>query len=129
MKVLTTSVLAFEAIVVALGIPVAVRLGPLAGRPVAVWGGLLLVLLCLAAIGLVRRPGGLWAGTAVQVLVLASALVVPAMAILGVMFALLWWAAIHYGAKADALDERRAAAAVPGNERASGASAETDPQV
>jgi hypothetical protein len=110
-KVLTSSVLGFEAIVVALGIPVAARIGPLAGKPAAVWGGLLLVLLCVVALALVRRPGGLWAGWAVQGLVIASGLVVPVMAVLGSIFALLWWAAVHYGRRADALDARRAAAA------------------
>jgi hypothetical protein len=112
-KVLTTSVLAFEAIVVALGIPVAARLGPLAGRPAAAWGGLLLVALCLLAIVLVRRRGALWAGTAVQVLLLATAVVVPAMAVLGAIFCLLWWAAVHYGRKADALDARYPVAVPP----------------
>ena len=103
MKVLGRSVLGFEAIVVALGIPVAMQLGPTAGRAVTVWVGLLLVLVCLLATGLVGRPSGVAAGWVVQGLVIATAVVVPAMLVLGLVFAGLWWAAVHYGRRADAL--------------------------
>jgi hypothetical protein len=43
--------------------------------------------------GLVGRPGmrwALWAGTALQALVIAAGVVVPAMYVLGVIFAALW---------------------------------------
>ena len=78
MRVLATSVLAFEAIVVALGIPVAVRLGPAAGHGATPWVGALLVLLCILAAAMVTRPVGVALGWAVQVLVLAAGLLVPA---------------------------------------------------
>jgi hypothetical protein len=43
-----------------------------------------------------------------QALVIATGFVVPAMFVMGAVFALLWWAAIHYGGKADSLKAARA---------------------
>ena len=114
MRVLGTSVLVFEAIVVALGIPVALTVAD-TGRPVLVgWLGAALVALCLVAAGTVTRPWGVVLGWVVQVLVLATAVVVPAMLVLGLVFAALWWAAVHFGRKADALRAARDAGADPG---------------
>ena len=98
MKVLGTSVLAFQAIVLALFIPVGVTTswGATAG-----WIGAVLVLLCVVAIGLLRRPAGVAVGWAVQVLTIATGFIVPAMFALGAIFAALWWAALKYGRQAD----------------------------
>ncbi|MDT0453996.1 DUF4233 domain-containing protein [Streptomyces hesseae] len=55
------------------------------------------VLLC----GMITRPGGVQLGWALQLGLIASGLVVPMMFILGVVFAGLWWASVHYGRKVD----------------------------
>lgn len=86
------TVLIMEAVVIGLAIPVAIVQEHL-HRAVAggVGGGLAVCALLLG--GVVGRPGmgwALWAGTALQVLVIAAGAVVPAMYILGVIFAALW---------------------------------------
>lgn len=66
-------------------------------------------LLCLIAAGLVRRPVGLWLGSLVQVLLIASGLVVPSMYLVGVVFAVLWVVAIVLGRRIDVERAERAA--------------------
>ncbi|MEU2154321.1 DUF4233 domain-containing protein [Streptomyces sp. NPDC019396] len=74
------------------------------------------VLLC----GMITRPGGVQLGWALQLGLIASGFVVPTMFILGVVFAGLWWASVHYGRKVDEAKARFArqetAAAAPGPE-------------
>lgn len=65
------------------------------------------VLLC----GMITRPGGTQLGWALQIALIASGFVVPAMFFLGVLFAGLWWASIHYGRKIDEAKARWAAEA------------------
>jgi hypothetical protein len=110
MKVMGASVLVFEAIVVGLFIPVAYFNGFVADGIAAVWAGGALVLLCLVAAALVRRPFGVALGWVVQALILATGVFVPMMIVLGGLFTALWWAAIHYGRRADALAAGRTAA-------------------
>ena len=85
-------VLMLEAIVIGLAIPVAIAYEHLRhGVAGGVGGGLAVCALLLG--GLVGRRGmgwALWAGTVLQVLVIASGIVLPAMYILGVIFAALW---------------------------------------
>lgn len=108
MKVLGTSVLVFEALVMALFIPVAYFLGEAADGPTAAWLGAGLVVLCIVASAVVTRRFGIALGWVVQVLVVACGFVVPGMFLLGGIFAALWWAAVHFGRKADAADAVRA---------------------
>ena len=86
------TVLIMEAIVIGLAIPVAIVMEHLRhGVAGGVGGALAVSALLLSAV--VGRPGmgwALWAGTALQVLVIAAGIVVPAMYILGVIFAALW---------------------------------------
>ena len=100
MRAIAASVLLFEAIVVMLAIPVAVTVSDV-DAGVAVPVGAALMVLSLAAAGLLRRPFGYALGWAVQVLVVASGFFVPAMFFIGGVFAALWAAAIHYGRKAE----------------------------
>lgn len=101
MRVLGSSVLAFEAIVVLLAIPVALAVGQ-PSSPGLVAGALgALALLCLLSIGVVARPQGPAVGWAVQALVVATGFLVPAMFALGALFALLWFMAVRLGRKAD----------------------------
>ena len=114
MKVLPPAILFLEAVVVALGIPVAVT--STTGGAAAGWVlGLLAVLLVLAA-GMARRPQGVVFGWILQVDVIAAGLIVPAMAVLGTVFLAVWITALVFGAKAD-----RAAAANAAASRAAAA--------
>ncbi|MYU22329.1 DUF4233 domain-containing protein [Streptomyces sp. SID8352] len=67
--------------------------------------------LCVALCGVVTRPGGVALGWALQIALLASGFVVPTMFFLGVVFAGLWWASVHYGRKVDEAKARFAAQA------------------
>ncbi|MFD7092185.1 DUF4233 domain-containing protein [Streptomyces sp. NPDC056730] len=58
---------------------------------------LLSVLLC----GVITRPGGVQLGWALQVALVASGFVVPAMFVLGAIFAALWGASVHFGRQID----------------------------
>ncbi|MFJ2515055.1 DUF4233 domain-containing protein [Streptomyces griseoviridis] len=63
------------------------------------------VLLC----GVITRPGGIALGWAFQVALIASGFVVPTMFVLGLIFAALWWASVHYGRQIDEAKARFAA--------------------
>jgi uncharacterized protein DUF4233 len=86
------TVLAMEAIIIGLAIPVAISIEHLhRGVAGGVGGGLAVCAALLS--GLVGRRGmawALWAGTALQALIIAAGVVVPAMYILGAIFAALW---------------------------------------
>ena len=96
LRQLCGTVLIMEAIIIGLAIPVAITLEHLRhGVAGGVGGGLAVCALVLS--GLVGRPGmswTLWAGTALQVLVIVAGVVVPAMYILGTIFAALWFTGI-----------------------------------
>jgi hypothetical protein len=109
MRVLTSSVLVMEAIVLGLAIPVVLVAG---GQPA--WFAWLLAGLAIVAVLLpaaVKRPWFVAAGWVLQGGVLVAgaydlatsqgAGVMPMLLILGVIFTGLWWAALHYGAKAE----------------------------
>ncbi len=86
------TVLAMEAIVIGLAIPVAVVLEH-SNRGLAGGIGGSLAVCALLIGGVVGRPRmgwAVWAGTVLQVLVIAAGVVVPAMYVLGVIFAGLW---------------------------------------
>nr|WP_203621793.1 DUF4233 domain-containing protein [Streptomyces sp. SID8499] len=73
------------------------------------------MVLCVLLCGVVTRPGGVVLGWALQIALIASGFVVPVMWFLGVVFAALWWASVHFGRKIDAARARFAAqAAQPG---------------
>ncbi|MGW0993649.1 DUF4233 domain-containing protein [Streptomyces sp. NPDC002520] len=65
--------------------------------------------LCVLLCGMVTRPGGVALGWALQLALIASGVFVPMMYILGVVFAALWWASVHYGRKVDEAKARFAA--------------------
>jgi len=78
----------------------------------AVWtvcGILMLVSLLLC--GMITRPGGIQLGWVLQVALIAGGFVVPAMFFLGVLFAGLWWASVHFGRKVDEAKAKWAAQA------------------
>ncbi|MFD3732492.1 DUF4233 domain-containing protein [Streptomyces sp. NPDC058632] len=67
--------------------------------------------LSVALCGMITRPGGTALGWVLQILLIASGVFVPVMFFLGVMFAALWWASVHYGRKIDEAKARFAARA------------------
>jgi hypothetical protein len=73
--------------------------------------GSALAVLCVVAAGLLRRPWGVTLGWVVQALTLLSALVVPAMLIVGLIFLALWVLCMVQGSKIDALQAQREAEA------------------
>jgi Protein of unknown function (DUF4233) len=86
------TVLVMEAIVIGLAIPVAIVLENANHGLAGGIGGALAVLAVLIG-GVVGRPRMGWAvyaGTVLQALVIAAGVVVPAMYVLGVIFAALW---------------------------------------
>ena len=90
-------VLLFEGLVVFFGALVASRMSDdvSSGTALAVGGGLALA--CILATGLLRGPRGIPVGWGVQVLVLATGVIVPAMIFMGLLFGALWIAAIRIG--------------------------------
>jgi hypothetical protein len=102
---LFATVLACEAIVIALAIPVAVSVLDVDGATAGgVCGGLALA--CLVMAGLLRFPWAVPAGTVLQVLIIATGFMVPAMFFLGALFGALWGTAIWLGRKAAAAQPR-----------------------
>ncbi|MEV8015244.1 DUF4233 domain-containing protein [Streptomyces sp. NPDC086554] len=69
------------------------------------------MLLCVLLCGMITRPGGLQLGWALQIALIASGFVVPTMFFMGAVFAVLWWASIHFGKKIDEAKARFAAQA------------------
>ncbi|HEY2833317.1 MAG TPA: DUF4233 domain-containing protein [Sporichthyaceae bacterium] len=94
---LCSVVLGFEGLVVFFGALVASRMSSHVseGAALAVGGGLALA--CILATGSLRSPYGIKVGWAVQVLVLATGVVVPAMFVMGVLFGALWMSALRIG--------------------------------
>ncbi|WP_338898309.1 DUF4233 domain-containing protein [Streptomyces sp. TG1A-60] len=70
--------------------------------------------LCVVLCGLVTRPGGIQLGWALQVALILSGFFVPTMFFLGAVFAVLWWASVHFGRKVDEAKARFAAPASTG---------------
>ncbi len=98
---LAATVLIFEALVVVFAAVAARALTDLPTATVLGGGGALALLLAVASGG-VRFRSGLVVGSVLQVAVVATAFVLPAMAILGLLFAGLWVAALVLGFRAAA---------------------------
>ncbi len=97
---LFATILACEAVVIGLAIPVAVTVGDVDGATAGlVCGGLAVV--CLVMAGLLRFPWAVAAGTVVQVLIIATGFLVPTMFFLGALFAALWGLAIWMGRRTE----------------------------
>jgi hypothetical protein len=110
-KTLGPALLLLEAVVVALAIPVAVVVQDGGAR--AAWVlGVLAVLLLLGA-GYARRPRGVEVGSALQLLVVLAGVVVPALALLGLVFLGIWVLAVVYSGKAERAAVARAALEAP----------------
>ncbi|RFA22163.1 hypothetical protein B7R25_05595 [Subtercola boreus] len=69
--------------------------------PVALGGGAALCVLLLATIPLLNRPFGIALGWALQAIILASAILVPLMLIVAVLFGGMWVFAVIKGGMID----------------------------
>ena len=99
MRRLCATVLIFEVVVIGLAIPVAITIAHTRPGQAGLAGGILAGAALVIA-GLVGRPGQGWTlvgGTVLQVAVIATGAVVPAMYVLGVIFGGLWLTAIWLG--------------------------------
>lgn len=83
--------LTLEAIVVALALLVLPKFGS-GATPFGVTVIAALAVAMVVAAGLQRRPWGLWLALALQAVMIACGLLVPALGVMGVVFALVWGA-------------------------------------
>jgi len=100
---LCSTVLIMEAVVVALAIVPSIALGHMNGGTAGAIGGAIAVV-AIGLAGCVGRPGMRWAlyaGSVLQLLVIAVGVVMPAMYVLGVIFAALWFTGIWLGRKVE----------------------------
>jgi len=99
MRVLGSAVLVMEFFVMGF----AVLLAKDNGEPSSVIAGLILALLFLITPGILKKKSGWIFGSLLQIPMIAYAVVVPSMAIVGPIFAGLWVAAIVIGRKGEAI--------------------------
>jgi hypothetical protein len=97
-KRLLMTVLIMEAVVIGLAIPVAIQIDHAAPRAAGIAGGVAVAAAVVLA-GLTRRrlTAALAGGTLLQVYVIVSGVVVPAMYFLGAIFGALWVTGIVLG--------------------------------
>jgi Protein of unknown function (DUF4233) len=113
MRRLCGTVLGMEAVVMLLAIVPAKVLEHVPGGTAAAAGfGIALLALVLAGcVGRPRMGWALYAGSALQFLVIASGIVIPAMYALGVIFTALWFTGIWLAHKVESAERAREAAA------------------
>ncbi|MBP2706717.1 DUF4233 domain-containing protein [Microbispora sp. RL4-1S] len=105
MRRLGASVLAMEAVVVALITPVAIQINDVAPA-LAVTVGLGLAVLCVVVTAMLKRPSAYIAGSVIQLLAIATGVLVPVMYVLGVIFAALWVTAIFVARRVEGATKR-----------------------
>ncbi|MER6582232.1 DUF4233 domain-containing protein [Nonomuraea sp. NPDC001023] len=105
MRRLGASVLGMEAIVAGLITPVAITVDGVAPA-LAVTVGIGLLVLCVVAAGLLKRPFGYVMGSVIQVLAIATGFLVPTMFFLGAIFAALWITAIIVARRVEGVTSR-----------------------
>lgn len=103
MRRMAASVLVFEAFIALFFGLVAAKLSPGGGWQFAVGLGVASVLLS----GLLRYRWAYAAGWALQLAFFVAGFWVTMMFPLGIIFAALWWAGLHYGAKGEAIKAER----------------------
>ena len=106
--------LTLEAIVLALSVPVMIAVEDVDTGP-AVGLGLGLAVLCVVTAGLLRRPWAYLVGHAIQAGAICLGFVVPAMFLVGTIFAVLWATAYVVGRRIEA-DRARWASDAGGSE-------------
>ena len=108
MRRLCATVLVFEAIVIGLAIPVAVKIGHVSAGSAGPAGGALAGAAVVIAILVMMRSTGLpglrialVTGSILQLVMIASGALVPVMYALGLIFGVLWTVAIRLGRKVE----------------------------
>lgn len=101
MRRLCGTVLGMEAVVVLLAIVPAKTLEHVPGGTAAAVGGVLALLAILLAGFVGRRRWALYAGSVLQLLVIASGVMIPAMYVLGAIFTALWFTGIWLARKVE----------------------------
>ncbi|WP_098055036.1 DUF4233 domain-containing protein [Kocuria marina] len=79
-----------------------------AGKLWLMGGSVVLALVFLLACGLLRKPWGYTLGWVLQVVLIATGVLVPSMFVIGVLCALAWWYAVVKGGAMDRENARRA---------------------
>jgi Protein of unknown function (DUF4233) len=100
MRVLGSSVLALEAIVVLLAIPIAINNENI-NPGLALGVGFAIALLMFITIGFITKPIAVPVGWVLQGLAVGSGFIVPTMFIVGGTFAVLWFFAVKNGQRID----------------------------
>ena len=105
------SVLAVEAFIVFFATLAAFGILARDWEPTQQWllvgGGVVLTLVYLLACGMVRRPGGYAIGWVLQLVLIATGFLVPAMFVIGALCALAWWYAMVRGTTIDRDNKER----------------------
>ncbi len=109
MRTLCASTLIGEFFVIGFAGLVAMKTSGLSTGTVWTVSGIAMAL-CVLLCGMLSRPGAVQIGWALQIGLVLSGFVVTTMFILGVVFAALWWASVHFGRKVDEAKARFAAA-------------------
>jgi hypothetical protein len=107
-ELLGSIVLGFELIIVFLGALVLFGLHALPAA-LALGGGTILIVVMLAAIGLLRSPVGIILGWAAQLAVVAAGFLVPAFFIVGAIFTAIWTYCMIAGSRIDRATAARTA--------------------
>ena len=114
MRVLGSAVLAMESILMGFALLLAKDDH---GSQALLVGGAIAILMILTA-GLLKKRTGWILGSILQIAMIAYALVVPSLLIMGVIFLGLWVAAIVVGRKGEAIRRAHTAAVSTGNDPA-----------
>ncbi|MFI5528631.1 DUF4233 domain-containing protein [Kitasatospora sp. NPDC051853] len=109
MRTLCSSTLIGEALLIMFAALVAMQLSDIGAGTIWAVSGVAMVL-CVLLCGAITRPGAVAVGWALQIGLVLSGFVLPTMFGLGIVFAGLWWASVHYGRKIDEIKAARAAA-------------------
>ena len=112
MRGIAASVLVFEGLVVFFATLVALDLSDVDDATLW-WTGGSLAVACLLVAGLLGHRVGYVLGSLLQLLVVAAGFLVPAMFFLGIVFAGLWFLALHLGRKVARLEAGRSSPAGP----------------
>ena len=102
MKVMGSAILFFEAIVLGLSIPISIVIYQ-TPKSLTLWATFLLMLLCILAIGGVRRDrrAAITTGVVVQVVIIFAGIWVRPLNFPGILFLLVWWLAVVLSKRVD----------------------------